>query len=94
MPEEELPVTEIATTKMSSKGQVIIPEAIRKKMKLKPGDRFVVVGAGDAVILKSITPPDMDQFEALLSEARRQARRAGLKSTDIAAVVKAIRGSK
>ena len=90
----EIPMTKIATTKMSSKGQVIIPEAIRKKMKLKPGDQFVVVGAGDAVILKSITPPDMDQFEALLAEARRQARRSGLKRTDIAKAVKAVRGNK
>jgi len=87
-------MTEIATTKMSSKGQVIIPEAIRKKMNLKPGDQFVVVGAGDAVILKSITPPSMDQFEELLDEARTKARRAGLKHSDIAEAVKAVRRRK
>jgi AbrB family looped-hinge helix DNA binding protein len=87
-------MTEIATTKMSSKGQVIIPEAIRKKMNLKPGDQFVVVGAGDAVILKSITPPSMDQFEDLLDEARIKARRAGLKRSDIAEAVKAVRRRK
>lgn len=87
-------MTEIATTKMSSKGQVIIPEAIRKKMNLKPGDRFVVVGSGEAVILKTITPPNMDQFEDLMAEARRQARRVGLKSADITDAVKAARGGK
>ena len=32
------------TTKMSSKGQVVIPESIRKHLGLKAGAQFVVVG--------------------------------------------------
>ncbi|HDN94572.1 MAG TPA: AbrB family transcriptional regulator, partial [Nitrospirae bacterium] len=34
----------LATTKMSSKGQIVIPEDIRKRLGLKPGAQFVVVG--------------------------------------------------
>ena len=34
----------VATTKMSSKGQVVIPENIRKRLNLKAGAQFVVVG--------------------------------------------------
>ncbi len=50
-----------STTKMPSKGQVVIPEAIRKRLGLEPGDQFVVVVAGkDAVILKMIAAPTMD----------------------------------
>lgn len=33
----------IETTKMSSKGQVVIPENIRKGLGLKTGSQFVVV---------------------------------------------------
>ena len=55
-----------ATTKLSSKGQVVIPEDIREQLNLKEGDQFVVIGQGDAVILKAITPPSMDEFEGLL----------------------------
>ena len=84
-------MTEIATTKMSSKGQVVIPKAIRKKLNLKPGAQFVVVGDKDALILKTITAPNMDHFDDLISEARRQARRAGFKRADISAAVKAVR---
>ncbi len=73
----------LATTRMSSKGQVVIPESIREKLGLHEGAQFVVVGKGDAVILKAIAPPAMDQFEALLKEARRRARRAGLKKSDV-----------
>ena len=43
-----------ATTKMSSKGQVVIPEAIRNALGLEAGSEFVVVAEGDVVILKTI----------------------------------------
>ena len=77
----------LATTKMSSKGQVVIPEAIRKRLGLKTGAQFVVVGDKDVVILKAISPPSMDDFDALITEARRQARKAGVKPSDIAAAI-------
>lgn len=83
---------EIATTKMSSRGQIVIPEVIRKKLKLKTGDRFVVIGSKDALVLKTITTPSMDQFDDLLTEARRQAKIAGLKQSDISAAIKSVRG--
>jgi AbrB family looped-hinge helix DNA binding protein len=67
-----------ATTKMSSKGQVVIPESIRRKLKLEPGTRFVVVAEDDVVILKSITPPSMEEFDSVISKARQQAEEAGL----------------
>lgn len=77
----------LATTKMSSKGQVVIPEAIRKRLGLKTGAQFVVVGDKDVVILKAISPPSMEDFDALISEARSQARKAGMKRSDIAAAI-------
>ena len=81
-----------ATTKMSSRGQVVIPEEIRKRLGLKAGSQFVVVGDKDVVILKTITAPSMREFDDLVAEARRQARRAGLKRSDIGrAVAKARR---
>ena len=80
-----------ATTKMSSKGQVVIPEAIRKRLGLEPGDQFVVVASKDAVILKSITPPSLEEFGALLAQARTQARRAKLRKSDVTDAVDAVR---
>jgi AbrB family looped-hinge helix DNA binding protein len=47
----------IATTKMSSKGQVVIPEVIRKRLDLKAGSQFIVVGEKDVAIFKSISQP-------------------------------------
>jgi AbrB family looped-hinge helix DNA binding protein len=85
-------MTELATTKMSSKGQVVIPEDIRKRLGLEAGSQFVVVAGKDAVILKTISPPSMDEFDGLIREARRQARKAGMKQSDIKEAIAAVRG--
>jgi AbrB family looped-hinge helix DNA binding protein len=80
-----------ATTKLSSKGQVVIPEDIREQLNLKEGDQFVVIGQGDAVILKAITPPSMDEFEGLLKEARATAKRSKANQSDVKAAIKKAR---
>jgi AbrB family looped-hinge helix DNA binding protein len=84
----------IATTRMSSKGQVVIPETIRKRMNLKEGVQFVVVGEGDVVILKAISTPDVEPFDLLIQQARQQAETAGLKRVDIAKALANARGRK
>jgi AbrB family looped-hinge helix DNA binding protein len=84
----------LATTRMSSKGQVVIPEDIRKRLKLKSGSRFVVVGKDDVIILKTIAPPSMAEFDGLVAEARSQARKAGLKRTDISNAIARVRRGK
>ena len=84
----------LATTRMSSKGQIVIPEAIRKKLNLKEGAQFVVVGEDDVVILKEITAPSMEPFDTLIQQARRQAKLAGLKRSDISKAVSEARGGK
>ena len=84
----------VATTKMSSKGQVVIPEIIRKQLNLKDGAQFVVVEKDDVVIFKAIKPPAMNQFDELISQARSQARQAGLKKSDISAAIAQVRGRK
>ena len=82
----------IATTTMSSKGQVVIPESIRKQLDLKEGAQFLVVGDEDVVILKVVTPPDMGEFNDLIKKARQQAKDAGLKQSDITSAVAKARG--
>jgi AbrB family looped-hinge helix DNA binding protein len=84
----------IATTRMSSKGQVVIPESIRKRLNLKEGAQFIVMGEEDVVILKAIAGPGIDPFNALIQQARQQARTVGLERTDIAKAVLKARGSK
>ena len=82
----------VATTRMSSKGQVVIPESVRQRLGLEPGTQFVVVGEGDAIILKTIDAPSMRDFDDLIRKAREQAKRAGMKRSDITTAVDKARG--
>ena len=81
----------VATTKLSSKGQVVIPEDVRNALGLEPGAQFVVLGDGDVVILKRIETPARGEFRALAAKARKQARQAGLKPADVQEAVRKVR---
>ena len=87
-------MTETATTTLSSKGQVVIPEEIRDRLGLKPGAQFVVVADRDVVIFKVLEPPALREFAVLSAQARRAARQAGLKVGDVAAAVTRVRRKK
>lgn len=44
----------IDITKVTEKGQVVIPKEIRDKMDFKEGTRLIVVASGDAVVLQKV----------------------------------------
>jgi len=87
-------MTDAATTRLSSKGQVVIPEEIRDRLGLKPGAQFVVLGDRDVVILKVIQTPDLSEFDEIVGRARKAAKRAGLKQKDVAQAISRVRAAK
>ena len=84
----------IATTKLSSKGQVVIPENLRKKLNLQPGSQFVVVGDKGVVILQSISPPSLDEFDELAEKVRKSAEKADSKKSARKNAIAKVRGKK
>jgi len=80
-----------ATTKLSSKGQVVIPEEVRRTLGLNEGDQFLVIGKGDAVILKTITPPKMEEFQELLSQAHAEGRKARIRKAGLKSAIARVR---
>jgi len=76
-------VEEPEITIISEKGQVVIPQSIRKELGIKPKNRFLIYGKGDTIIMKKIQLPDlkkewddifreMDKKELKLTEAEVQ----------------------
>lgn len=84
----------LETTKMSSKGQVVIPERIRNKLGLKPGDKFLVMGEKGVLILKTLAVPRLEEFDGMIKQARKRAKEAGMRPYDIAKAISDVRGRK
>jgi len=83
-----------ATTTLSSKGQVVIPEEIRVRLGLEPGAQFVVIADRDVVIFKLLEPPSLKDFTALVGRARQVAKQTGLTRADIAGSIRKVRRSR
>jgi AbrB family looped-hinge helix DNA binding protein len=83
-----------ATTTLSSKGQVVIPEEIRVQLGLKPGAQFVVIADRDVVIFRLLEPPSLKDFAAIVGRARKVAKQTGMTQADITNAVKKVRRSR
>ncbi len=81
-------------TKLSSKGQVVIPQNIRNEMSLKPGSQFIVIGEGDTIVLKSLTMPSFKDFDRLVTKARKFAKSKNLKKRDLEEAIQSVRSKK
>ena len=83
-----------ATTKLSTRGQVVIPEEIRNRLGLEPGAKFVVIGEGDVVVLKTLAPPKLEDLKPLLDKIQEAAEAAGLTPEDVEKAIEEVRASK
>ncbi len=89
---------DIETVKMSSKGQIVIPQDIRQKLNAHEGSVFAVVGSRDSVILKKIETPSKEDLikglEKIAKEGRKRAEIEGIKESDVSDIVHRIRKEK
>ena len=76
-------MSEVVLTKMSSKGQVVIPKAIRDDLDIREGDVFAVMGRHGSIILKRIRVPSEEEFERVLEAGRKHAEEKGIKREDV-----------
>ena len=54
-------MSEPEITTLSEKGQVVIPQALREKLGLKPKTRLLVYGEEDTIIMKRLYLPDLKE---------------------------------
>lgn len=71
-------MTKVMTTKMSSKGQVVLPEALRQMYGWESGTAFTVLVYKGSIIMQPLkTPTDEEiaaEFEDAFAQARQQAK--------------------
>ena len=78
-------------TKLSSKGQIVLPQTIRAKLGLDIGMKFIVLAQGDTVILKKISLPTLAHAKQLLVASQAWAKKVGLKKSDIKDAIRRVR---
>ena len=88
-------MTKVMATKMSSKGQVVLPEALRQMYGWESGTAFTVLAYKGSIIMKPLkTPTDEEiaaEFEDAFAQARQQAKDAGMTPLDISNALSDVR---
>lgn len=91
-------MTSVMTTKLSSKGQVVLPETLRNMYGWDAGTAFTVLAYKGAVIMQPIKTPTEEEisreFEEAFAESRSQAREAGMVPADITRAISEVRGER
>lgn len=82
----------VETAKMSSKGQLVIPDVFRKSYGWTAGMTLLMVGTGNSVVLQPLTVPTDDQVDetvrAVAPVAKNVARRLAKAKKDLVALDK------
>ncbi|MBI2135785.1 AbrB/MazE/SpoVT family DNA-binding domain-containing protein [Candidatus Woesearchaeota archaeon] len=82
----------VELTRLSSKGQVVIPQHLRDELGLKEGETFAVTGKEDMVILKKVTMPSPKEvFDRLHKWGVKFAKERNFKEEDLQAAIKRAR---
>ena len=86
------------TIKMSSRGQIVIPQDIREELKASEGTIFSVVSAKDTIILKKLLTPSKEdlikELGAIALDGRKRAEKLGIKESDVPELIHKIRSSR
>ncbi|MGA1821349.1 MAG: AbrB/MazE/SpoVT family DNA-binding domain-containing protein [Thermoplasmatota archaeon] len=76
-------MSEIEITRLSSKGQIVIPKELRNLLGLKEGELFAMYGEGDTLVLKKLDVPSKDEFEEILEKGSEIAKKRKITRSDI-----------
>ena len=82
---------ELGITTLGSKGQVVIPQKLRKQLGIAPHTKFLVYGQGDVIVLRRLEMPDVKQEWRDLLASRGRLRRGPV---DVDREVQAVRRSR
>ena len=78
------------TTKLSSKGQVVLPKAVRDARRWRAGTRFAVEEVKDGVLLRPLRPLPSSKFEEVFGCLPYKGRPKTLKQME-RAIAKGVR---
>src|SRR5437879_11814614 len=81
---------DLEMTRVSSKGQVVIPGLIRERLGLTGGSRLLVFGEGDTIILQKVEFASQETRETLAA-VRKKIRELRGTRKDVSREIRAVR---
>lgn len=84
-------MTQVQVTSVSSKGQVVIPNDIRKTLGISIGMKMIVFTDGDNLLLKPIKAPNFITFKKLVKESKQIVTKSGFKKERVQKLIKQVR---
>lgn len=87
-------MSEVEFTKLSSKGQVVIPQDIRRELHLKEGTPFAVVVQKGTILLKKIELPRVKTWSEVTRPFRESAKKANFTREDLDRLIVEVRRKK
>jgi len=84
-------MSEVTITKLSSKGQIVIPKTLRDFLGLKSGEVFAMFGERDTIILKKLELPSDTEFDELLNWGSNYAKKKKISKKDVLKAISEVR---
>jgi len=84
----------VSITKISSKGQIVIPREIRERLRVKRGNLFVVTDQDDSICLKKIEPPKIKTWNEATKPFREAAKKSKFTEEDLHKLISEVRANK
>ncbi|MHB1908439.1 MAG: AbrB/MazE/SpoVT family DNA-binding domain-containing protein [Nitrososphaerales archaeon] len=79
-------------TRLSERGQIVIPTELRRSMHLKQGERFIVMRFEDTIILRKLElSQERLRLKRLVRKSREKARKSGFTEREIERLVEKTR---
>ena len=78
-------------TKISSKGQVVIPSEIRERMNLEEGNLLIISDSDDSICMKKIELPKIKSWKEATKSFRDAAKKSNFSNDDLKKLIKELR---
>lgn len=78
---------DIELVKMSTKGQLVVPQDVRQMANLLPGERFMAFPVEEGVLFKKVNLPKVN-FEMLVKEVEAGFKKNNVSPTDVKEAIK------
>lgn len=83
-------MTTFDITSLSSKGQIVIPNNLRKELGMIPGAKLMIFTDGSNLLIKPVQSPKIEAFQELIKESRALAKKNKFTPSDLKKIIKQI----